>query len=303
MNRQSGQEKTNHDNSVKGWAVNLSTAFNTQIKRGSKLKKYIIVVCLVLVVAFTGGFLTSHFTSNSKCENNNQQVCEHDGEINALLLQINILQNRLHDLTERSDFYYEVIMELLRVLDTQHEMVEEALGQMLYYRDLLNGITTEIHDLEKEIVRLQAQLDLLLGLVSFVPANWNGVWGQYWQGCCCDGGEYVFEAIFEINNGVITLLDDMGGDAYGIHKIGNSLLLVIDFGSDVLQGISVVFCAFRDGFIVSGSLLIFDEEMIDEVKSWLGDDITISQFLDTDYLSVMLPLDELVLLQREGGAK
>ena len=77
----------------------------------------------------------------------------------SLHLQIEILQNRLHDLTQRSEFYYDVIIELLRVLDTQAEMVEDALWQMLYYRDLLNDVNAEIVQLEKEIADLQKQLD------------------------------------------------------------------------------------------------------------------------------------------------
>ena len=262
------------------------------------MKKWIIGLCVVLCLSFVAGFLTSHFTSNNSNANNNVCETQHNAQVQSLMQQIHNKQQRIYELWERADFYHRVLFSLLEMMDNQHILLEEAWGLMSTYRELLNEVKIEIRELERQIAELQRQLE------TDNPATiWTGIWG-HWQKCCCHGGEYVFEKLFKIENDNVTMLIDFYNDecvTYAVHIIGNTAILVVDEGWDIKVGIVVVFCSFRDVFIVSSMLYIFDESQIDNLKYWFYEGVQYSQFLDTDYYFVMLTFHELTLIQRYGG--
>jgi len=119
------------------------------------MRNFLIVLCLVFVLAFTSGFLISHFTTQSSKANNGGDVsqdCGHDAQIQALMREIEIRQDRIKDLEQRISFYHEAIVEMLRQFDIQFDWINELLG-------LINDATAEINDLEKQIADLQKQID------------------------------------------------------------------------------------------------------------------------------------------------
>ena len=114
---------------------------------------------LGVCVAFTSGFLISHFTKQSSKANNGggdvSQECGHESQIQQLMREIEIRQDRIKDLEQRIDFYYEVIIELLNGFEIQYEWIEELLGQTFYYQELINQANSEILELERQIAELQ----------------------------------------------------------------------------------------------------------------------------------------------------
>ena len=251
------------------------------------MKKYLISLCLVFVFAFTSGFLISHFTTQSSKANSGggdvSQDCGHDAQIQMLMREIEIRQDRIKDLEQRIDFCYEVLIELLNGFDIQYEWIEELLGQTFYYQELINQANAEILELERQIAELQRQL---------VPANWNGVWGQYWH----DGDELVFEEIVTIENGVfIFAIDDEA--EFSVKILGNTLIIFLQYPESNKNALVFTYCTFNDYFILSDWIVLFTEE---DYEEWF-DDYEIKPFLDTDYFYFSIISDNAELIRIVRG--
>jgi len=151
------------------------------------MKKLLVVTCVVLAVAFLSSFAyTLYFTATHSCKTNSsvQQNCDHEAEMKSLMREIEVRQDRIKDLQELIDFYYDALLEFSHHFEIQHIWIEELLGELLQAQ-------AEIRELEKQIAELQRQL---------VPANWNGVWGQYVD----NGYGYEFEELITIENGIFS---------------------------------------------------------------------------------------------------
>ena len=130
---------------------------------GGNMKKLLVVVCVILGVAILGSFAyTLHFTATHSCKTNNggdvSQDCGHDAQIQQLMREIEIRQDRIKDLEQTVNFYYDVLAELLDMFDIQYEWIEELLGQTFYYQELLNQANAEILELTGQIAELKELL-------------------------------------------------------------------------------------------------------------------------------------------------
>jgi hypothetical protein len=281
---------------LRGGRQNLSCC-PCALKKGDNMKKYLIVLCLVFVFAFTSGFLISHFTAQSSKANSGCDVshdCGHDSQIQQLMREIEIRQDRIKDLEQRINFYHEAIVEMLRQFDIQFDWINELLG-------LINETATEIHELEKEIVKLQTQVDYLSnqgqGQHGF-PVQWNGIWGIYWERCCCDDGGYEFDKLVTIKHGNIAFEQNIDDDAeISTRIIGNTLLVIFEYDDYYTQAAVFTYCAFNDFFILSDLLVLFTEDDFDDF-----DNDKIKRFLDTDYYFVSLADigHGTIVIEREG---
>ena len=254
--------------------------------KGESMKKLLIIACVVLVVAFTGGFLTSYFTTtHSKANTDVQQDCGHDEQILALMHQIETQQDRINYFTELVDLYSRVVEEFSKGFEIQYQWVEELLGQISYYNELINQANAEIRELERQIAELQRQL---------IPVDWNGTWGTYWYDAYND--EHYFEELVTIENGVFTftLFDDEAEISMKI--LGNTLIFLVDYPDSNTVALVVTYCAFGDYFILSDLIILIMENEAD------GYDGEIYPFLDTEYyyVSIMGDPAELIKIQRGG---
>ena len=250
------------------------------------MKKLLIIACVVLVVAFTGGFLTSYFTTtHSKANTDVQQDCGHDEQILGLMRQIETQQDRINYYTELVDLYSRVVEEFSKGFEIQYQWVEELLGQISYYNNLINQANAEIRELERQIAELQRQL---------IPVDWNGTWGTYWYDAYND--EHYFEELVTIENGVFTftLFDDEAEISMKI--LGNTLIFLVDYPDSNTVALVVTYCAFGDYFILSDLIILIMENEAD------GYDGEIYPFLDTEYyyVSIMGDPAELIKIQRGG---
>ena len=267
------------------------------------MKKLIVILCIAIVASFLGGFLTGHFTQANSNNENVVSETEHNAQVQSLIRQIEDKQGRIYDLWERADFYNRVIFELLRMFDTQHEMIEDALGLMLHYRDLLNKVNLEIQELQSEIIILQDLLNQYReSQKTGIPIQWNGVWGQYWQDCCCNGGEYVFEKIVAVENGVFTFAEDMETEV-NAKVVGNTLIMTFN-DSDHKFAYVFAYCVFSDVFFLTNWIVLFTAEYYDEYKDLFGD-FEKQSFFDTDYyfFSIFnITSNGTIVIERQGGA-
>jgi len=261
------------------------------------MKKYLIVVCVILVVAFTSGFLTSYFTTtksnaNNNNNNNNQEQCGHEAQIQILMYEIESKQDRIKELEQMVDFLYEGLIEMFNQFDIQFDWINDLLEQVLDYQDLIYQANTEIHELEKQIAKLQTQLDFLLNQSA---ANWNGVWGQYVYDDYND--EYVFDELVTIENGIFTIngLDDEA--EISVRIMGNTIIIFLDYDDSYTSALVFTYCMFNDYFILSDWLVLFTEDDFEDFG-----DYNVKPFLETDYyfVSILGDYRELILIEREG---
>ena len=252
------------------------------------MKKYLVIVCVILGVAFLGTFTyTAYFTAtHSNKANTNVNVlqdCGHDEQIQALMRQIETQQDRINFFTELVDLYSKVMVEFSNGIETMYQWVEEMMEQVSYYQELINEANAEIRELERQIAELQRQL---------VPVNWNGVWGIYGYDPYND--EHYFEELVTIENGVFTFtyFDDEAEISMKI--LGNTLILFVDYPDSNTAAIVVTYCTFSDTFIISDMIVLITEDEAD------GYDGEIKPFLDTEYfyVSIMGDSAELVKIQR-----
>ena len=178
----------------------------TQIK-GGNMKKLLIVVCIALVVAFTGGFLTSHFTSassnNASSGGNQQYDCGHDAQIQALMREIEIRQDKIKDLEKNIDFFYEAVIEMLRQFDIQFDWINELLGQ-------INDANDEIRNLEKQINNYLTIIEMLT-----TGANIDGL--ELLDGAIeiqSDTWGWGYDAVFSLDEAISFVLWNMSFKAY-----------------------------------------------------------------------------------------
>jgi uncharacterized coiled-coil DUF342 family protein len=131
--------------------------------KGDSMKKYLIVVCVVLVVAFTGGFLTSHFTSanSNEASSNAPQDCGHVEQIQALMRQIETQQDRIAHLSDLVDLYARVMIEFSDAFEMQYQLIEELLGQISHYSDLVEELNSQIDTMQNLIAENEKTIETL----------------------------------------------------------------------------------------------------------------------------------------------
>ena len=149
------------------------------------MKKYLITCAVVLVVAFVGGFLTSHFTRGNPTNAGNQELQEYNQTLQAQIQQAHReIENQhatLREMRELLDFYHRVVTELVYVFDNNTDLLHELMGEINDYRALINTLNTQIDALENfiethenTIGMLETQVDNLQRELDFWIENGDG---------------------------------------------------------------------------------------------------------------------------------
>jgi len=126
---------------------------------------------VILCVAFLGGFLTSHFTSKTPSNANNNDnfitETEHNAQVQALMQIVEKLEDDVRHMQKLVDFYYQAIVEVLDIFDANTDLLHELYGELNDYRDLVDDLNTQIDTLQDLITEYEIQIENLQRELDF----------------------------------------------------------------------------------------------------------------------------------------
>jgi len=187
------------------------------------MKKYLIVIPLVLVLAFTGGFLTSHFTGakTSGCPEEHKDLQSQkealQSQIQQALREIENQNDRVREMQKLLDFYQAVVTEVMEIFDANVDLIHELYGELNDYMDLVETLNSQIDTLQDTITTHEETIGTLEIQVENLQRELD-----FWLEAGLDNAELLQELIAQ-NSALLIQVANLGSSLQDLQNEFNDL--------------------------------------------------------------------------------